>query len=144
MESSHTRRINLVRIAHVYYTHSDISNARQFLLDFGFKKRDQVGNKTFYHGTGTEPFLYCATNGNENIFGGAAYVVESIEDLHYAAQTLPDATPVHEMKDTPGGGFRVTFLDPVDKFPFHLVYGQTSVAGIEKNFLERDFNFVSI
>ncbi|KAH6999321.1 oxidoreductase [Ilyonectria destructans] len=144
MESSQTRRINLVRIAHVYYTHSDISNARQFLLDFGFKKSDQVGNKTFYRGTGTEPFLYCATKGNESIFGGAAYVVERIEDLHYAAQTLPDATPVHEMKDTPGGGFRVTFLDPIDKFPFHLVYGQTSVASIEKNFLERDFNFPNV
>ncbi|RTE75813.1 hypothetical protein BHE90_009741 [Fusarium euwallaceae] len=141
MESVEPHRINLVRIAHVYYTHRNINAAQSFLQDFGFLKIDEGQNGTYYSGTGTEPFVYCATEGSEDSFGGAAFVVESMDDLQYAAQTLPDATPVHEMKGIPGGGYRVTFLDPVDRFPFHLVYGQKPVEEQTNSLSERDFNF---
>lgn len=137
------RRINLVRIAHVYYTHKNIDAAKTFLDDFGFQETLTSGTDTYYRGTGTDPFVYCATAGSEDVFGGAAFVVESREDLDYAAETLPGATPVHEMKEQPGGGFRVTFKDPVDGFPFHLVYGQTPVEESDAGLLQRRFNFVS-
>ncbi|KAF5006059.1 hypothetical protein FDECE_7541 [Fusarium decemcellulare] len=140
MEHSETRRIKLVRIAHVYYTHRNISAARSFLTDFGFEIAHQEKNETYYRGTGAEPFVYWASEGTEDSFGGAAFVVESMDDLNYAAQSLPNATEVHEMKDVPGGGFRVTFKDPIDGFPFHLVYGQTPIDGLEKDLSERDFN----
>ncbi|KAG9503370.1 hypothetical protein J7337_006215 [Fusarium musae] len=144
MTSSSTRRIRLVRLAHVYYSHRDIANAHQFLKDFGFEETAKLGSKTYYRGTGTEPFVYCAVEGAEDSFGGAAFVVESFDDLTYAADTLPNATPVTKMDSEPGGGYRVTFYDPVDKFPFHLVYGQKEVDPLPKSLPERVLNFVGV
>jgi hypothetical protein len=34
--ASEQRKIQFVRIAHVYYTHPDLDKTNQFLLDFGF------------------------------------------------------------------------------------------------------------
>ncbi|CAK7227588.1 hypothetical protein SCUCBS95973_006592 [Sporothrix curviconia] len=148
------RKITLLRIAHVYYTHKDTASAARFLDDFGFTKieghkssgdgnRENDVNKTYYRGTGPEPFLYCLASGSADKFGGAAFVVASREDLDYAAATIPNATPVHAMNDEPGGGFRVTFLDPVDGFPFHLVYGQTPVETHgDVPSTDRPFNYV--
>ncbi|VUC26544.1 unnamed protein product [Clonostachys rosea] len=125
MGSSVERKINLVRIAHVYYTHRDIEAARKFLEDFGMKENKRVGKKTYYRGYSREPFVYCAVEGDEAKFGGAAFVVETIEDLELAARTLPGASKIYKLEDAPGGGECVTFYDPVDNFPFHLVHGQT-------------------
>lgn len=133
------RKINLVRIAHVYYTHKTIPF--DFLADFGFQEQSRSDKGIYFHGTDAEPFLYCAKQGGEDEFGGAAFVVESLADLEYAAETLPKATKVHD-SDAPGGGKRVTFYDPVDGFAFHLVYGQTMREDVEA-FPQRDFNFVS-
>lgn len=128
------KRIRLVRLAHVYYTHRDLAAASAFLTDFGFQECAQTSSQTgprtiFYHGTDTQqPFVYCAREGPEDAFGGAAFVVESREDLEYAAKTLPGATGVVNMDldegNVPGGGLRVTFTDPIDGFSFHLVWGQ--------------------
>ncbi|KAK2767557.1 hypothetical protein FQN54_003715 [Arachnomyces sp. PD_36] len=122
------RQIRLVRLAHVYYTHRDINNAHKFLEDFGFQETKKVGGNTYYRGTGSEPFVYCAREGREDGFGGAAFVVESRDDLEYASRTLPQATKIYELDEAPGGGLCVTFKDPVDDFPFHLVYGQGTMA----------------
>ncbi|GAB1319458.1 hypothetical protein MFIFM68171_09668 [Madurella fahalii] len=126
MAAEQSPKIQLVRIAHVYYTHVDLDQARQFLLDFGFTIAEDRGDTVFFKGYGTEPFVYCATKGASNEFGGAGFVVESMADLELASRTLPKATAIEE-SDAPGGGKRVTFRDPVDDFPFHLVYGQTPV-----------------
>ena len=124
MKMSEPRRIKLVRIAHVYYTHRNVDAARSFLADFGFEVTHQGKNETYYRGTCTEPFVYCASEGTEDSFGGASFVVETMDDLEYAAQTLPRATEAHEMKDVPGGGFRVTFQDPSTGFRFTLCMGR--------------------
>jgi len=142
-ETPAPRKINLVRIAHVLYTHKNEANAKAFLDDFGFQEVSRAGANTYYRGTSGEPFVYRLTAGDEDFFGGAAFVVESREDLDYAAQTLPNATAVHEMTEEPGGGFRVTFYDPVDGFPFHLVHGQAQVDPSDAGLLQRRFNFVS-
>jgi len=135
------RKIMLKRIAHVYYIHEDLEKADQFLHDFGFTITQQSPDKIFYKGYGTEPFVYCAVKGPTNQFGGVAFVVDSLEDLELASKTLPNATPIHAM-DVPGGGKRVTFNDPVDGFPFHLVYGQTPIPH-SKDFPERNYNYPS-
>ena len=139
MAISSDKKINLVRIAHVRYTHEDLDNARQFMLDFGLTVAEDRGDTVFYKGYGTEPFVYCATKGDENAFGGAAFVVESMEDLQLASESIPGATKV-QVLDTPGGGHTVTFHDPVDGFPFHLVYGQEA-APVSKHLPELEYNF---
>ncbi|KAI1426637.1 glyoxalase [Xylaria sp. FL1777] len=125
-------KIQLVRIAHVYYKYADLEKAKEFLLDFGFTEEKRVSNdngedeKIYFRGYGTEPWVFCAIKSNEPEFGGVAFVVESEEDLRLAADTLPKASGIYELADAPGGGRCVTFHDPVDGWPMHLVYGQKS------------------
>lgn len=92
----------------------------------------------YYRGYGTEPFIYCAKKGTEDTFGGTAWVVDSISDLELAT-SLPGATPIHD-SDAPGGGKRVTFYEPVDNCPWHLVYGQEAVE-MAQTFSELSYNF---
>lgn len=135
------RKIKLLRIAHIYYIHTNLEKANEFLLDFGFVETERRPDRVFYKGYGTEPFVYCAIKGQENNFGGAAFVVDSLSDLELASKTLPSATAVKEL-DGPGGGKIVTFKDPVDGFPFHLVYGQSWVeADTDKDLPQLVFNF---
>lgn len=140
------RQIRLVRLAHIYYNHKDITKASRFLNDFGFqefKTSDKDKKIIYYRGTGPEPFVYCAREGDVDEFGGAAFVVGSREDLDYASQTLPEASEVYELVEAPGGGLCVTFKDPVDGFPFHLVYGQ-DLADETRALPQLKYNYVCI
>jgi len=140
------RKINLVRIAHVYYKHTDIEKAHKFAHDFGFVEASRSGNKTYYRGYGSEPFVLCVESAPENVFGGAAFVVESEDDLVYASANLPKETKpseVYELTDAPGGGKCVTFYDPADGFPFHLVHGQTPAEMRDPQFPAEKVNYVS-
>lgn len=136
------RRINLTRVGHVYYKHTDLEKAAQFLVDFGFTPVKRGQDKIYFAGYGREPFLYCAEKGEENSFGGAAWVVDSMEDLELASETLPNASKIYALVDAPGNGYCVTFNDPVDGFPFHLVYGQTEKETSE-SFPKLIYNYVS-
>jgi hypothetical protein len=140
------QKIPLVRIAHVWYKHENIEAAKKFAQDFGFAETAQIGKTTFYRGYGTDPFSLAVEASNKTEFGGAAFEVETEEDLVRASKILPAEcrpTEVHEMKDVPGGGKRVTFYDPVDGFPFHLVHGQTPVAQEDPGFPCLKYNYVS-
>jgi len=144
--SNPPRKINLVRISHVYYKHENIDKAKQFMEDFGFVETAEIGKKTFYRGYGTEPFVMALEASTTTEFGGAAFAVESEEDLEYASKILPKEskpTEVYDLKDTPGGGRAVTFYDPVDGFPFHLVYGQTPAEPRDPGFPTLKVNYVS-
>ena len=139
-------KVNLVRIAHVYYTHAGFEREHEFLTEFGFTEvsRLNVGkpNETvYYSGYGAEPFVYCSTKGEEDVFGGAAFVVESRKDLELATRVIPTASEIWQMKDAPGGGECVTVKDPVDGFKIHLVYGQVP-RDMEEPHAQREFNFV--
>ncbi|KAJ4361122.1 uncharacterized protein N0V89_001691 [Didymosphaeria variabile] len=134
-------KITIVRMGHVYYKHKDVERAQKFLEAFGLTETKRAENKFYYRGYGTEPFVYCAEKADEDAFGGVGVIVESIKDLVLARKIIPTASQIYELKDTPGGGQCVTFTDPVDGFPFHLVYGQTPIApSADYPFLE--FNFV--
>lgn len=139
-----SRKIQLVRIAHVFYKHKNIDAARKFYDDFGLYEVERVGSRTYYRGYSAEPFVVCAEEAAEDEFGGPAFVVESLDDLEHAAKTLPDATEIYELDEVPGGGKCVTFKDPVDGWPFHLVYGQTAVERRDPGFPNLKFNFVSL
>ena len=139
-------KLNLVRIAHVYYTHAGFERQHEFLNDFGFTEvsRLNVGqpNETvYYRGYGSEPFVYCMTKGEEDAFGGAAFVVESRQDLELATKVIPTASEIWKMEHAPGGGEAVTVKDPTDGFMIHLVYGQDR-REMEEKHQQREFNFV--
>lgn len=134
-------KIQLLRIAFVHYKHKNATKAGQFMADFGFTEKSRVGNKVYYSGYGTEPFVYCLEHGDEDKFGGTAFVVSSLADLQLAQKLIPTASEIYELLDAPGGGSCVTFTDPIDGFPFHLVYGQTPAAPTQ-DFDVLSFNFV--
>ena len=144
--SNALKKINLTHIAHVYYKHKDIDKARTFLDDFGFTEVQRDGARTYYRGYGSEPFVVCVEAASDNVFGGACFHVESEEDLVHAAKTLPreaKPTDVYELSNAPGGGKGVTFYDPVDGFPFHLVYGQEKVEVQDPRIPKAPVNYVS-
>jgi hypothetical protein len=139
------RKISLQRIAHVYYKYTDLEKAEQFLQDFGFTEDKRVsGDKVYYRGYGIEPWVICVSKADKNEFGGVGYVVESEADLEYASQVLPKASKVYELEDAPGKGKCVTFHDPVDGFPFHLVYGQESVQMLDIPLPHEAVNYVRV
>ncbi|KAI1078179.1 oxidoreductase [Whalleya microplaca] len=142
MAASAPKKITLVRITHVYYKYKDMDKAVIFLNDFGFTEEKRVGDeKIYFRGYGTDPWVLCAVKADHDEFGGAAFIVESEDALQIASETLPKATKVYELTDAPGGGRGVTFYDPVDGFPFHLVYGQQSVAMLDLPLPHQPMNY---
>ncbi|KAJ4390929.1 hypothetical protein N0V93_004528 [Gnomoniopsis smithogilvyi] len=129
---THPSKIQLSRISHVYYRYlpSEIDAARQFAEDFGFFETKRSSPRTYYRGYGVEPFVLCIEETDKTEFGGAAFAVDSLEELERARKLLPaeaKATEVYDLKDAPGGGKGVTFYEPVDGVPFHLVWGQQTI-----------------
>ncbi|KAM3425739.1 hypothetical protein BST61_g7671 [Cercospora zeina] len=121
-------RVALVKTSFVIYEHVDLTKAEQFLLDFGLHvvQRSKDGNEIYFAGYGPDPFLYLARKAStpgESKFCGAAYLVESRDDLRKASR-IPGASEIRLMEGMPGGGEMMTLHDP-SGIPVHLVYGQT-------------------
>ena len=118
-------RVRLLRTAYVMYHHADLTKANKFLLDFGLRKVQESpkGDKIWYSGYGVDPFCYIAvlSNDGKNSFGGAAYVVESREELEKAT-SIKEASAISK-HEAPGGGEIVSLVDPAG-FKVHLVFGQ--------------------
>lgn len=141
-------KIKLHHIAHVYYKYSteEVDAARFFMTDFGFFEAKRVGPRTYYRGYGSEPFVLCVEASTKTEFAGTAFAVESLDELQKAAKILPaevKPTGIYDLEDAPGGGKGLTFFDPVDGFPMHLVYGQEPVEELDPKFPELKLNFVS-
>ncbi|KAK8090764.1 glyoxalase family protein [Apiospora phragmitis] len=123
MAAEAPRKIILNRISHAYYKYQDMEKA------------------IYFRGYGTAPWVVCAVKADRDEFAGVGYVVESEDELRYAAETLPKATKVYELEDAPGKGKCVTFYDPVDNFPFHLVYGQEEAGVLEVPLPQEPINY---
>ncbi|KAH9209081.1 hypothetical protein DL95DRAFT_428376 [Leptodontidium sp. 2 PMI_412] len=88
-------------------------------------------------------WVCCPTEGDEAKFDGVKFVVESLEDLEYAAATLLGASSMYELLDAPGGGQCVTFHESVDGCLCILVWGQAQAEGNradELDFPKLDYN----
>jgi hypothetical protein len=85
---------------------------------------------------GVEPFVYIAgqSKTGTSYFGGAAYIVDSKEELQRAAQ-LESCTETLRDLQGPAGGEIVTLTDPAG-FLVHLIHGWTEKAA-EPQGLER-------
>lgn len=120
-------RIRLLKTAFVIYYHANLDKAKKFLLDFGLEiALERPGEEIFFNGYGTEPFVYIARRSpsGANKFGGAAYEVESRDELERATR-IPGATQrLTMLEGFPGGGEMVTLTDPVGH-EVHLVHGQS-------------------
>ncbi|KAI4679680.1 uncharacterized protein J4E84_008202 [Alternaria hordeiaustralica] len=116
-------RIRLKATAFVIYYHTDLTKARQFLLDFGLSiAREDPQNQIFFKGYGVEPFVYIARQADgKSSFEGAAYEVESRGELERASQ-IDGATSIAPL-DAPGGGNYVKLTDPVGHHVY-LIHGQ--------------------
>lgn len=148
MAKDNPDKIKLHHIAHVYYKYSteEVDAARFFMTDFGFFEAKRVGPRTYYRGYGSEPFVLCVEASTKTEFAGTAFAVESLDELQKAAKILPaEAKPtgIYDLVDAPGGGKGLTFFDPVDGFPMHLVYGQEPIEELDPKFPALKLNFVS-
>ena len=119
-------RVRLMRTAYVVYHHTSLEKAHKFLVDFGLKKveEDLKQQRAWYAGYGNDPFCYVAVRSKDGTaaFGGAAYIVESRDELTKASKIL-GATAILPAEG-PGGGEVVTLVDPLG-FKIFLVHGQT-------------------
>lgn len=139
-------KISIKSIANVTYTHFEFEKACTFLKDFGLLEVSRTEDRVFFRGYGTEPYVYCAVKGSQAEFGGACWTVDSLEDLELAAKILPNNSGIYTVT-APGGGKGLSFTDPVEGFPFHLVWGQKPCeagdvnGGGEQGLEERPFNY---
>jgi hypothetical protein len=120
MQSS---KIQLDRLAYVHYLHPDLNTIDKFLKDFGLEVVEEMANKRYYRGFGSQPYLYVAEASldRKRHFVGGAWVVNSLEELENASK-LPGATAVKDAVG-PGGGKIVVLKDPWD-FEIKLHFGQ--------------------
>jgi hypothetical protein len=104
----------------------DLEKAQTFFLDFGMKVAEEgLGEEIFFKGYGTEPFIYLAKKApsdSGSSFGGAAYVVQSREELQ-RAEAVEGVTRISSLQ-APGGGEILTLTDPAGH-QVHLMHGQT-------------------
>lgn len=135
-------RIRIAKTSFVIYYHKDFAKAQQFLLDFGMRicRANDDESERYFQGYGPDPFVYVArqANGESSSFGGAAYLVESRDELIKATK-IPGASPIQPL-DAPGGGEIVTLRDPADH-PVHLVYGQQQKKVDGLNLKKLDVNY---
>ncbi|KAK4959169.1 hypothetical protein LTR10_003968 [Elasticomyces elasticus] len=135
-------RIQLVKTAYVVYYHSNLDEARTFLLDFGLTVADeQPGRTIYFKGYGTEPYVYVChqSDTGRSFFGGAAYIVDSERELEKASR-LPSSNGKIQHLHGPGGGWGVTLTDPAGH-KVHLIHGWQEEAAESKDLQKLVVNF---
>jgi len=97
-------------LAYLVFERPDLARAKAFLVDFGLRVEHETERSVFLRGTGDAPFLYRVDRGPRPRFSSLAFEVETRTALDHLS-ALPEASVV-EPEDGPGGGDRVTLLDP--------------------------------
>lgn len=116
-------KVQLSRLAHVYFEHPNLNQFAKFATDFGFVEAQQDGDTIYYRGYGKDPYVYVASrskDGNSH-FGGPAFVAASEKEFN-KAQKLPGAI-FKTLDHAPGGGRMITIPRPGDT-SMHIVQGQ--------------------
>ncbi|KAK0247094.1 hypothetical protein B0A54_17762 [Friedmanniomyces endolithicus] len=123
------KQVKLVKLSHMRYQHPDLDQITTFLLDFGMQvaQRSSDGNRIWYRGYGTTPYVYYAQKGPKKFLGGT-FQVESHAELEKALR-LPGAgkSSIEPLHEAPGGGSILTLHDP-EGFPVNLMHGQEPTA----------------
>lgn len=116
-------KVQLARLAHVYFEHANLEQFEEFASDFGMTIAKKEKGKIYFRGYGKDQYIYVASKVDEgkSNFKGPAFVAGSRAEFE-KAKALPGAQ-VKSLEDAPGGGEIVSFSRADDTF-FHVVYGQ--------------------
>ncbi|KAK5124653.1 hypothetical protein LTR85_001366 [Meristemomyces frigidus] len=123
-----SEQVLLVKLAHMRYQHPDLEKMTKFLKDFGMhvvkhsKDSDTGVERIWFRGYGPDQYVYYAQSGDEKVFLGGTYEVESMRDLEKASK-IEGASEILDLRDAPGGGHMVTLHDP-EGFIVNVMYGQ--------------------
>ncbi|KAJ5106614.1 hypothetical protein N7456_003289 [Penicillium angulare] len=121
---NHPSKVQLSRIAHVYFEHLDLEAFDRFAKDFGFIEAERNEKTIYYRGYGKDPYVYVALQSStgRSRFMGAAFIARDLENFDKAMK-ITGATS-RELEDAPGGGQMITFTRPNGTY-LHVLYGQT-------------------
>ena len=104
----------------------DLEQQKEYLEHFGMVLAYETDNSIYYRGTGSAPYCYVATKGEVNRFVGTAYRANAFSDL----EALATAKGIDIVENAePGGGHKVTLLDP-DDIEIEVYYGMQSAEPI--------------
>lgn len=116
-------KVQLVRLSHVYFEHTDLNEFVKFAEDFGLVEAKRDKDTIYFRGYGKDPYVYVASKSEDGRprFGGPAFVAANREEFDKAAK-IPGAT-FKKLDGAPGGGEMVTIARTGDTF-IHVVFGQ--------------------
>ena len=113
-------------IAYVRYVVPDLTAAEAFMTDFGLRLAARTDSALYMRGTGPTHHIYIAEAGTESRGTGFGLLAQSDDDLaRLAAET---GTRV-EATGEPGGGRRVTLVDPAGN-RVDVVHGVEAIEAI--------------
>ncbi|CAK7200476.1 hypothetical protein SEUCBS139899_003172 [Sporothrix eucalyptigena] len=125
-------KVQLNRIAHVYFEHANLDAFSRFAKDFGFVEATRHGQTVYYRGYGRDPYVYVASQSStrKSRFLGAAFVAKDEENFNKVA-ALPGATR-KALESAPGGGEMVTIERPNGTY-MHIIHGQAEREVVDKD-----------
>lgn len=121
------RKIQLLRIAHVYQKHPNLQKWAKFAKDFGFVEAHRQGPNVYFRGYGKDPYCIVASQSKtgKREYNGTAFLAKTQEDFE-KAKRMPGAY-VTDISKAPGGGMMVSIPTPTNNL-IHVVWGQTDRA----------------
>lgn len=111
--------IKVEDIAYVRFSAPDLDAMEEFLVDFGLVRAARTDDALFVRGTGPEPFAHVTRKGAPG-FVGVGFRATGVADLEKLARAENRTV---EALDGPGGGYRVTLVDP-DGHRLEIVAGR--------------------
>ncbi|KAF2259031.1 hypothetical protein CC78DRAFT_525427 [Lojkania enalia] len=124
--------LELNRLMAVHYQHPNLDAIERFLVDFGLFVVKREETRTYYRGFGPETYVYIAEQSPDERkhFVGGILAVESVDDLHRAAQ-VPGSSSIEDAHSL-SGGKQVVLTDPVG-MKVTLVHGAKMRPASEVN-----------
>ena len=112
----------ICKVADIIYVRFELKEfeaQKKYLNHFGMMLAHEDDNSIFFRGTGTSPYIYVATKGDENKYIGSAYKANNMSDLEALSREF-NVDIVENIE--PGGGHKVTVTDP-DGIEVEVCYG---------------------
>ena len=81
----------ICKVADIIYVRFELTEfeaQKKYLNHFGMMLEHEDENSIFFRGTGTSPYIYVATKGDENKYIGSAYKANDYSDLEALSMEL--------------------------------------------------------